>query len=98
VPAVADLPSTPGASVELEGVLEVEGTLPHLRFFLRAEDGSRVEVTAWLPTEVMHPPDGQTAPPTMAHWVGKKVKLRGEWVQSDTGLVLQVLSAERETP
>lgn len=95
--ATAD-PSTPGPPLEVEGVLEVEGGLPSPRFFLRTEDGSRVEVMAWLPIEVMQPPIGQTAPPTMADWVGQKVKLRGEWVQSDTGLVFQVLSAERETP
>jgi hypothetical protein len=85
-------------SPEVEGVLEVEGNPPRPRFFLRTEDGGRVEVMAWLPIEVMQPPSGQTVPPTMADWVGQKVKLRGEWVQSDTGWVLRVLSAEREAP
>lgn len=87
--------STPGPPVEIEGVLEVEGSLPSLRFFLRTEDGARIEVLPWLPTEVIQPPNGQSAPPTMADWLGQKIELRGSMVQSGSGLVFLVISAER---
>jgi hypothetical protein len=86
---------TPGTPFEVEGMLEVEGNLPNLHFFLRTEEGSRLEVMAWLPVEVMQPPSGQSAPPTMADWVGHKVKLHGQWAQTESGLVFQVISAER---
>jgi len=97
-PPATVIPSTPGSRIEVEGVLEVEGSLPSLRFYVLTDQGERLEVMPWLPVEVMHPPAGQTAPPTMADWVGQKVKLRGEWLPSDTGLVFQVLSAERTGP
>jgi len=98
-PATATvLQSASGEPFELEGVLEVEGSLPRLHFFLFTEDGARIEVLPWLPVEAMHPPSGQPAPPTMADWVGQKVELRGSWVQSESGLVFQVTLAEREQP
>lgn len=97
-PTASALPTTAGTLSEVEGVLEVVGSLPRLRFFLLTHDGTRIEVLPWLPTEVMHPPAGQTAPPTMADWVGQRVKLRGSWVQSESGLVFQVISAERGQP
>ena len=94
-PTATILPATPGTPFKIEGVLEVEGSLPSLRFFLRTEDGARIEVLPWLPTEVMQPPAGQNAPPTMADWVGQKIELRGSMVQSESGLAFQVISAER---
>ena len=98
LPTATVLPSASGTPFELGGVLEVEGSLPRLRFFLRTEDGARIEVLPWLPVEAMHPPSGQPAPPTMADWVGQEVELRGSWVQSESGLVFQVTLAEREQP
>jgi len=95
-PTTTPLPPTPGTPFEVEGVLEVEGNLPNLRFFLRTEEGSRHEVLPWLPVEVIQPPTGQSAPPTMADWVGHKVELHGQWVQTETGLAFQVISAERK--
>jgi len=97
-PTATVLPSTPGTPFKIEGVLEVEGSLPNLRFFLRTEDGARIEVLPWLPTEVMQPPAGQSAPPTMADWVGQKIELVGSWVQLESDLVFQVISAERARP
>ena len=94
-PTATILPATPGTPFKIEGVLEVEGSLPTLRFFLHNEDGARIEVLPWLPTEVMQPPAGQSAPPTMADWVGQKIELRGSMVQSESGLIFQVISAER---
>jgi predicted small lipoprotein YifL len=94
-PTATVLPATSGTSFKIEGVLEVEGSLPSLRFFLRTEEGTRIEVLPWLPTEVMQPPAGQSAPPTMADWIGQKIELRGNWVQSESDLVFQVISAER---
>ncbi len=76
-------------------MLEVEGSLPRLRFFVRTDDGGRIEVLPWLPVEVMQPPAGQSAPPTMADWLGQKIELRGSMVQTESGLVFQVISAER---
>ena len=94
-PTATVLPATPGTPFKVEGVLEVEGSLPSLRFFLRTEDGARIEVLPWLPTEVIQPPAGQSAPPTMADWVGQRIELRGSMVQSASGLAFQVISAER---
>jgi hypothetical protein len=93
-PTATSLPSTAGTPSEIEGVLEAEGNLPSLRFYVLTDQGERLNVLPWLPVEVMQPPAGQGAPPTMADWVGQKVKLRGSWVQSDSGLVFQVISAE----
>jgi hypothetical protein len=95
-PTATLLPPTPGTPFEVEGVLEAEGNLPAIRFFLRSEDGTRIEVMAWLPVEVIQSPTGQSAPPTMADWVGHKVELHGQWVQTETGLAFQVISAERK--
>ena len=94
-PTATVLPATPGTPFKIEGVLEVEGSLPSLRFFLRTEDGVRIEVLPWLPIEVIQPPAGQSAPPTMADWLGLKIELRGSMVQSESGLAFQVISAER---
>jgi hypothetical protein len=94
-PTATILPATPGTPLKIEGVLEAEGSLPSLHFFLRTEDGVRIEVLPWLPIEVIQPPAGQSAPPTMADWVGQKIELRGSMVQSEYGLVFQVISAER---
>jgi hypothetical protein len=95
-PTETGLPSSAGTPTEIEGVLEVEGSLPSLHFYVLTDQGERLEVLPWLPVEVMQPPVGQSAPPTMADWVGQKVKLRGVWVQSESGLAFQVISAERE--
>jgi hypothetical protein len=95
-PTATLLPPTPGTPFEVQGVLEAEGNLPGIRFFLRSEDGTRIEVMAWLPVEVIQSPTSQSAPPTMADWVGHKVELHGQWVQTETGLAFQVISAERK--
>ncbi len=90
--------ATPTTPFEVEGVLEAEGKLPDVRFFLRGDDGTRIEVIPWLPLEVVQPPNGQSAPPSMADWVGQRVRLRGQWLQTDRGPMFQVISAERAEP
>ena len=50
-----------GRQVTVEGVLEAEGQMPQVRFFLRVGE-DRLEVSAWAPLETFQPPQGTAAP------------------------------------
>jgi len=82
-----------GQQVTVEGVLEAEGQIPRLRFFLR--DGEdRLEVSAWAPLETIQPPQGGAKVNTMAYYVGRRLRLAGLVEQAVEGLLLRVTVAE----
>ena len=82
-----------GQQVIVEGILEAEGQMPRLRFFLR--DGEdRLEVSAWAPLETIQPPQGGAKVNTMAYYVGRRLRLAGLVEQAVEGLLLRVTVAE----
>jgi hypothetical protein len=99
VQTLHDIASNPdsfvGQQVAVEGVLEAEGQMPRLRFFLR-EGEDRLEVSAWAPLETIQPPEGGAKVKTMAYYVGRRLRLSGllEQEQGGEGLLLKVAVAE----
>lgn len=85
-----------GQQITVSGVLEFEGQMPQMRFFLRSARGRLLEVTPWLPLEVMHPPSGGTAPKTMASYVGLALCLTGTLEQGSTGFIVRVETAAEQ--
>ncbi len=84
-----------GQEVVIEGILEAEGQGLDARFFLRGPGDARLEVTAWAPLEVMHPPGGEgPRPKIMLDYVGQKVQLAGVVAQSGDGYILKVSLAQ----
>ena len=84
-----------GQQVAVEGVLETEGQMPRLHFFLR-EGEDHLEVSAWAPLETIQPPEGGAKVKTMAYYVGRRLRLSGllEQEQGGEGLLLKVAVAE----
>jgi len=94
-----DIVANPGSyvrrQVTVEGVLETEGQMPRLHFFLR--DGQdRLEVSAWAPLETVQPPQGAAKVKSMAYYVGRRLRLTGilEQQPGGEGLLLKVAVAE----
>lgn len=84
-----------GQEVTVEGVLEAEGQGRDVHFFLRGTGEARLEVSAWAPLEVMHPPSaGTPTPKIMLDYVGKNLRLTGVVTQAANGYVLTVAQAE----
>jgi len=82
-----------GQQVTVEGVLEAEGQMPRLRFYL-ADGQDRLEVSAWAPLETIQPPQGKAQPKIMADYAGRRLRLTGILEKADQGLYLQVSVAE----
>lgn len=90
---VADPGQYEGKEVTVEGVLEEEGEMPRIRFFLR--DGKdRLETSSWVPLETIQPPQGGAAAKSMAYYVDKRLRLTGTLEKGIEGLMLQVSRAE----
>jgi hypothetical protein len=84
-----------GQEVIIEGVLEAEGQGRDVRFFLCGPDEARLEVSAWAPLEVVHPPnEGTPTPKTMLDFVGQKLRLTGVVDEVGDGYILTVSQAE----
>lgn len=83
-----------GRQVTVEGVLEERGQMPAPRFFLRGTAGDLLEVIPWVPVEVIQPPQGGTAPRSMAYFTGRQLRLTGIVQSGPDGAVLQVSAAE----
>ena len=82
-----------GQQVTVEGVLEAEGQMPRVRFFLR--DGEdRLEVSAWAPLETLQSPQGGSKVKSMSYYAGKRLRLTGTVEQGVEGLLLKVTVAE----
>ena len=82
-----------GQQVTVEGVLEAEGQMPRIHFFLR--DGEdRLEVSAWAPLEANMPPQGKTPVKIMSYYAGKHLSLTGALEKGAEGLLLKVTAAE----
>ena len=82
-----------GQQVTVEGVLEAEGQMPRIHFFLR--DGEdRLEVSAWAPLEANMPPQGKTPVKIMSYYAGKHLRLTGTLEKGLEGLLLKVTAAE----
>ena len=82
-----------GQQVAVEGVLEAEGQMPRVRFFVR--DGEdRLEVSAWAPLETIQPPQGGSKVKNMSYYAGKRLRLTGTVEQGAEGLLLKVTVAE----
>ena len=105
VQTLHDIASNPdslvGQQVAVEGVLEAEGQMPRLHFFLR-EGEDHLEVSAWAPLETIQPPEGGAKVKIMAYYVGRRLRLTGTLEQSPAptggegigGLLLRVTAAE----
>ncbi len=83
-----------GQEVTVEGVLQAEGSGVQDHFLLGGADGSRLEVSPWAPLEVVHPPDGGPAPPTMQTYVGRPLRLTGTLEKRGEGFLLVVSRVE----
>ncbi len=82
-----------GGQITVEGVLEEEGEMPRVRFFLH--DGEdRLETSSWAPLETILPPQGGAAAKSMAYYVHKHLRLTGVLEEGGEGLLLQVSGAE----
>lgn len=82
-----------GRQVTTDGVLEAEGQMPRVRFFLR-DGNDRVEVSSWAPIETIQPPQGETRVKSMVYYAGRRLRLTGILEKGDEGLLLQVSVAE----
>ena len=85
-----------GQEITVVGTLEAEGQMPIMRFFLAGDDGVRLEVDPWLPTEVVLSPTDRPAPPSMSSVTGLRLRLRGTLTERDTGLIFMVNEATEE--
>ena len=82
-----------GQQVSVEGVLEAEGQMPRLRFFL-TDGQDRLEVSAWAPLETVQPPQGDAKVNTMAYYAGRRLRLTGMLERGGEGPLLRVAVAE----
>lgn len=82
-----------GQQVTVEGVLEAEGQMPRLRFFLR-DGNDRLEASPWAPVETVQPPQGGAQVKSMAYYVGRRLRLTGILEKGGEGLLLKVSLAE----
>lgn len=83
-----------GKEITVEGLLEVEGKMPRLRFFLHGEEGQRLEVSSWAPFEVVRPPSGGGSVKTMVDYVGRRLCLTGVLERKEGGIILTVSVVE----
>jgi len=68
-----------GQQITVEGVLEAQGEGPFPRYYLRGAGRESLEVSAWLPFEVVQPPDDGPVPKTMGDFVGRRLRLTGTY-------------------
>ncbi len=90
-----------GRQVTVEGVLEAEGQMPRVRFFLAPDasaglrDGDdRLEVSPWAPLETIQPPQGGIPVKSMVYYVGRRLRLTGVLERGSEGLLLKVSVVE----
>jgi len=92
-PTLHDIASDPGRyvgqEVTVEGVLEAEGQMPRVRFFLR-DGNDRLEASPWAPLETVQAPQGEAPHTTMAYFVGLRLRLSGILEKGAEGPVLKV--------
>jgi hypothetical protein len=82
-----------GQQVTVEGVLEAEGQMPRLHFFL-VDGTDRLEVSPWAPVEAVQSPQGGGKVKTMAYYAGLRLRLTGVLEKGADGLLLRVSAAE----
>jgi hypothetical protein len=82
-----------GQQVTVEGVLEAEGQMPRLRFFL-VDGTDRLEISPWAPVEAVQSPQGGGKVKTMAYYAGLRLRLTGILEKGDAGPLLKVSVAE----
>ncbi len=84
-----------GRELTLDGTLRAEGMMPNSRFYLTDESGGRLEVTAWLPLEVMQGPGGNvTVPASMATVIDKRLRAIGTLDRGPRGPLFKVTRAQ----
>jgi len=92
-PTLHDIVTNPdqyvGQTVTVEGVLEAEGQMPRVRFFLR-DGNDRLEASPWAPLETVQAPQGEAPHTTMAYFVGLRLRLSGILEKGAEGPVLKV--------
>jgi len=96
-PTLHDIVTDPnqyvGQAVTVEGVLEAEGQMPRVRFFLR-DGNDRLEASSWAPLETIQPPQGGAQVKSMAYYAGRRLRLSGILEKGTEGLLLKVSVAE----
>ena len=96
-PTLHDIVTEPdryaGQPATVEGMLEAEGQMPNVRFFLR-DGADRLEVSSWAPLETIKPPQGSAQAKSMIYYVGRRLRLSGVLEQGKEGLLLTVAAAE----
>ena len=94
---LADKDKYMGKQVTIEGILEAEGQGLNVRFFLRADDGERLEVSPWAPLEVIQSPTGEVPQAkSMVSYVGLRLRLTGIVESATNGIILNVSLAEKQ--
>jgi hypothetical protein len=84
-----------GQEVTVEGVLQAEGQGMDVHFYLVGAGEDRIEVTPWVPVEVIQPPTGDSpGPKIMLDYVGKSLRLTGTVEKGGGGFILNVAKAE----
>ena len=87
---ISDAPHYLGQEITIAGVLDAEGQLPRVTFYLRDSTSARLMVSAWAPLEVAKSPTGASGVKSMAGYVGKKLQLTGILDKNQDTLLLRV--------
>ncbi len=87
-----------GKQITVEGILEAEGQMPSVRFFLRVSESERLEVSSWAPLEIMHPPSGKAKTKSMADYIGLRLRLTGIFQAGESGYILEVDTVDELKP
>jgi hypothetical protein len=87
---LADANHYVGQEITIAGVLDAEGQLPRVSFYLRDPNNARLAVSAWAPLEVAKSPTGVSGAKSMAVYVGKNLRLTGILEKNQDTLLLRV--------